>query len=125
MKTHFIPGAPAAIGPYCHAVRTGNLYFLSGQTPLDPDTMKLVGESIAEQTEKVFDNISTVLEGLGLSLSNVVKTTVYLRSMRDFAGMNAVYEARFEGHKPARTTIAVQENPMDAMVEIECVVEAE
>jgi len=123
MEIIHVAEAPEAIGPYCHAVKTGNLVFCSGQTPLDPDTMRLVGESIEEQTEQVLKNISTVLGGLGLTLQNIVKTTVYLKTMDDFAGMNSVYARLFDGHTPSRTTIAVRQNPLDAMVEIECIAE--
>ena len=123
METINIPGAPAAIGPYCHAMKVGNLLFCSGQTPLDPDTMKIVGITIEEQTKRVLQNISIVLDGVGLSLQNIVKTTVYLKSMDDFQGMNKVYAETFNGHKPARTTIAVKQNPLDAMIEIECIAE--
>lgn len=123
METLIVEGAPAAIGPYSHAVRTGNLVFCSGQTPLDPATMKLVGSTIEEQTEQVFDNLALVLGGVGLTLSNVVKVNVYLKDMEDFSGMNAVYAQRFGDHRPARTTVAVRQNPLDARVEIECVAE--
>ena len=123
MKVLHVAEAPKAIGPYCHAMRTGNLLFCSGQTPLDPDTMELVGTTIEEQTERVLQNISIVLKGAGLSLSNVVKTTVYLKSMDDFQGMNGVYARAFDGHTPSRTTIAVRQNPLDALVEIECIAE--
>jgi 2-iminobutanoate/2-iminopropanoate deaminase len=124
MTIHNVPGAPDAIGPYCHAVRAGSLVFLSGQTPLDPETMELVGNNIAEQTERVLDNMEIVLAGLGLSLQNVVKTTVFLRDMDDFDGLNAVYSRRFAGHTPARSTIGIRKNPLDALVEIECIAEA-
>ena len=123
METFHIPNAPEAIGPYCHAMRTGALLFCSGQTPLDPETMKLVGTNIEEQTERVLANLSTVLAGVGLTLANVVKTTVYLKDMNDFQGMNKVYAEMFEGHKPSRTTISVKQNPLDALVEIECIAE--
>ncbi len=123
MKSHNIPDAPAAIGPYCHAAQAGNLVFCSGQTPLDPETMKLVGAAIEAQTERVFDNLTLVLGGLGLTLENIVKTNVYLRDMADFEGMNSVYARRFGEHRPARTTVAVRQNPLDARVEIECVAE--
>ena len=123
METFHIPNAPEAIGPYCHAMRTGPLLFCSGQTPLDPETMKLVGTNIEEQTERVLANLSTVLAGVGLTLANVVKTTVYLKDMNDFQGMNKVYAEMFEGHKPSRTTISVKQNPLDALVEIECIAE--
>jgi len=118
-----ISGAPEAIGPYCHAMKVGNLVFCSGQTPLDPESMKLVGSNIEQQTERVLANIAIVLKGLDLSLQDVVKTTVYLKDMNDFQGMNMVYAAAFGAHRPARTTIAVKQNPLDALVEIECIAE--
>ena len=123
VKTHFVDDAPEAIGPYCHAAQVGNLVFCSGQTPLDPQTGELVGTTIAEQTGRVFDNLEIVLGGLGLTLRNIVKTNVYLRSMDDFSGMNEVYAKRMGEHRPARTTVAVRQNPLDAMVEIECIAE--
>jgi 2-iminobutanoate/2-iminopropanoate deaminase len=123
MQTHLVEGAPEAIGPYCHAMQSGNLIFCSGQTPLDPATMKLVGKDIGEQTEQALKNLDTVLNGLGLSLQNIVKTTVFLKDMEDFQGMNAVYARMFGEHRPARTTIAVRQNPLDALVEIECIAE--
>ena len=123
MEIHSIPEAPQAIGPYCHATQVGNLVFCSGQTPLDPETMELVGSNIQEQTERVLQNLSVVLNGLGLSLQNVAKTTVFLKDMADFAGMNEVYARMFDPHRPARTTISVKQNPLDALVEIECIAE--
>ena len=125
MQSHNIDGAPEAIGPYSHAIQTGNLVFCSGQTPIDPATMKLVGTTIEEQTERVMQNLSIVLEGLGLSLQNIVKTTVFLKDMNDFQGMNGVYAKIFDGHRPARSTIAIRQNPLDALVEIECIAEIE
>ena len=115
--------APDAIGPYCHAMKTGNLLFCSGQTPLDPETMKLVGTNIEEQTKRVLQNLSIVLASEHLTLKNIVKTTVYLKEMTDFQGMNNVYKEMFQGHKPSRTTISVKQNPLDALVEIECIAE--
>ncbi len=123
METINVPGAPDAIGPYCHAMKVGNIMFCSGQTPLDPETMELVGTSIEEQTKRVLENISIVLANENLTLKNVAKTTVYLKEMTDFNGMNKVYEEMFQGHKPSRTTISVKQNPLDALVEIECVAE--
>ncbi len=123
MQIHNIDGAPEAIGPYAHAVQSGNLVFCSGQTPIDPETMKLVGTTIEEQTERVLKNLNIVLGGLGLSLQNVVKTTVFLKSMDDFQGMNGVYAKLFGKHRPARSTIAIRQNPLDALVEIECIAE--
>ncbi len=125
MQTHNIDGAPEAIGPYSQAIQSGNLIFCSGQTPLDPETMKLVGTTIEEQTERVLQNLSIVLAGLGLSLQNIVKTTVFLKSMDDFQGMNGVYAKMFGEHRPARSTIAIRQNPLDALVEIECIAEVE
>ena len=123
MESIYAEDAPDAIGPYCHAMKSGNLIFCSGQTPLDPSTMKLVGTTIEEQTTRVLKNISIVLSQLDLSLKNIVKTTVYLKNMEDFKGMNAVYKEMFEGHKPSRTSISVKQNPLDALVEIECIAE--
>jgi len=123
MKTINVPDAPDAIGPYCHAMKVGNIMFCSGQTPLDPETMELVGTNIEEQTKRVLENLSIVLANENLTLKNVAKTTVYLKNMSDFHGMNKVYEEMFRGHKPSRTTISVKQNPLDALVEIECVAE--
>lgn len=123
MKTLNAPEAPAAIGPYSHAVRSGDLLFLSGQTPIDPASGELVEGSIGAQTHRVFDNLASVLAAGGLGLENVVKVNVYLRDMDDFEGMNAVYAERFGDHRPARTTIAVRQNPLDARIEIECIAE--
>ena len=123
MQIHNIPGAPQAIGPYCHAIKVGNLVFCSGQTPLDPKTNELVGEDIKQQTEQVLKNLAIVLEGMELSLENVVKSMVFLKDMADFEGMNEVYGQMFGTHRPARTTISVNQNPLDALVEIECIAE--
>jgi len=123
MEIIYVQDAPNAIGPYCQAMKTGNLVFCSGQTPLDPDTMKLVGTTIEEQTRRVLNNLSIVLAGVDLTLKDIVKTTVYLKTMNDFQGMNQVYEKMFQGHKPSRTTISIKENPLDALVEIECIAE--
>ncbi len=123
MESLNVHDAPDAIGPYCHAMKVGDLLFCSGQTPLDPNTMKLVGTTIEEQTQRVLKNLSIVLAGSGLTLKNVVKTTVYIKDMTDFQGMNKVYEEMFQGHKPSRTTISIKQNPLDALVEIECIAE--
>ena len=123
MEKIFIESAPGAIGPYCHAVKTGNLVFCSGQTPLDPETMEIVGSTIEEQTRRVLTNITIVLNGIDLGLKDIVKTTVFLKSMDDFKGMNGVYAEMFDGHTPARSAIAIKKNPLDAMVEIECIAE--
>jgi 2-iminobutanoate/2-iminopropanoate deaminase len=115
------PQAPEAIGPYSQAVRTGSLVFCSGQIPLDPATMTLVGETVAEQTRQVLKNLSEVLKGAGSGLNNVVKTTVFLKDMNDFVEMNEVYATFFGDHKPARATVEVARLPKDVKVEIECI----
>ena len=119
MKTLSAPGAPAAVGPYSHAVRAGGLLFCSGQVALDAETGALVGGDVAAQTEKVFANVRAVLAAAGLTLADVAKTTVYLRTMNDFAAMNAVYAEAFGEHRPARSTVAVAGLPVGARVEIE------
>ncbi len=121
IKIHRVEGAPAAIGPYCHATQVGELIFCSGQTPLDPVSMEISGPGVAEQTERALRNLEVVLDGLGSSLGNVLKTTVFLTSMDDFTAMNQAYERTFAGHTPARTTVAVKALPMGAQVEIECI----
>ena len=113
--------APAAVGPYSHAIIHNGTVFCSGQIPLDPETMELVEKTIAAQTKQVMANIKLVLEAAGSSLDKIIKTTVFLSTMDDFAGMNAVYEAALNGHKPARSTFAVGALPKGALVEIECI----
>jgi 2-iminobutanoate/2-iminopropanoate deaminase len=113
--------APQAIGPYSQAIICGDFVFCSGQTPLDPKTMRLVGDDIETQTRQVLRNLEIVLNEAGLTLQNVVKTTVFLKRMSDFAQMNAVYAEIFEKHRPARSTIEVSQNPLDALIEIECI----
>ena len=123
MKPINVEDAPNAIGPYCHAMQVGNLLFCSGQTPLNPNTMEIEGNTIEEQTERVLKNLSIVLAGVKLTLKDIVKTTVYLKNMADFQGMNKVYGRMFQDHKPSRTTISIKQNPLDALVEIECIAE--
>ena len=121
MKQIFSSNAPAAIGPYCHAVVHNGLVFCSGQIPLDPSTMEIVGSTIEAQTEQVMKNIKTVLSEVGCGLENIVKATIFLDTMDDFAGMNRVYENALEGHKPARSAFEVGRLPKDALIEIECI----
>jgi 2-iminobutanoate/2-iminopropanoate deaminase len=118
-------GAPAAIGPYSQAVRIGNLIFTAGQIPLDPATQQLVASGIVEQTTRVLENLKAVLEAGGSSLDNVVKATVFLKDLSDFAAMNEVYAKYFgqRGNPPARTTVEVAGLPRNALVEIEVVAE--
>lgn len=118
--------APAAIGPYSQAVRSGNLVFTAGQAALDPGTQQLVPGGIAEQTTRTLENLKAVLEAAGSSLAKTVKATVYLKDMNHFAAMNAVYATYLapEGvTPPARTTIEASRLPKDALVEIELVAE--
>ena len=113
--------APRAIGPYSQAVRAGNLIFASGQIPIDPATGEFVSGEIAEQTEQVLRNISAVFEAAGASLSQVVKTTVFLADMDDFTAMNEIYARFFGEHRPARATVQAARLPRDAKVEIEAI----
>jgi len=119
-------GAPAAIGPYAQGVRVGNLIFTAGQGGLDPITGQVVPGGIKEQTERTIANLKAVLEAGGSSLGQVVKATVFLKDMNDFAAMNAVYASFFEGDSdtlPARTTVEVARLPRNLLVEIEVVAE--
>jgi 2-iminobutanoate/2-iminopropanoate deaminase len=121
MKTIATEGAPKAIGPYAQAVSDGGFLFASGQVPLDPATGELVTGGFEAGVERVFDNLEAVLAAAGCRLDDVVKTTVYLLRMADFAAMNAVYAKRFGNHRPARSTVAVAELPKGAAVEIDVV----
>lgn len=113
--------APAALGPYSAAIRVGDFVYCSGQTPLVPETGELVEGCVGCQTKQVLKNISAVLEAAGLTLADVVKTTVFLTDMGDFAKMNGVYAEFFAEPFPARSTVAVKALPKDASVEIEVV----
>ena len=111
--------APRAIGPYSQAIRAGGFVFCSGQIPLDPATGELVGGGIEAQTERVMDNISAVLAAAGLTFGDVVKSTIYLVDLQDFAPVNEVYGKRFPADPPARSTVEVRGLPKGARVEIE------
>ena len=113
--------APGAIGPYSQAIKTGGMVYCSGQIPIDPETGEFISNEIAEQTEQVLRNLRAVLEAAGTSLGNVVKTTVFLADMSDFAVMNEVYGRYFNDNKPARATVQAARLPRDARVEIECI----
>ncbi len=115
--------APKAIGPYSQAVASGGFFFCSGQTPLDPATMEIVGLEVETQTLRVLQNLELVLATRGLNRAHIVKTTVFLKNMADFPRMNAVYAEFFGAHRPARSTVEVSRLPKDALVEIECVAE--
>ena len=113
--------APGAIGPYSQAIKAGGFVFVSGQIPTDPQTGQFVAGGITEQTEQVLKNLKAVLEASGSSLDKVVKTTVFLADMKEFPGMNEVYETFFSEAPPARATVAAAGLPRDARVEIEAV----
>ncbi len=113
--------APAAIGPYSQAVRAGGFVFLSGQIPLDPATGQMVEGDIEAQTEQVMKNLEAVLAAAGTSFGNVVRATIYLTDLGDFAKVNAVYGARFPNDPPARATVQVAALPKGARVEIDLV----
>jgi 2-iminobutanoate/2-iminopropanoate deaminase len=113
--------APKAIGPYSQAIKSNGLLFLSGQVALDPQTGEFVGSDVRQQTERVFENIKGVLEAAGANLNHVVKTTVFLKDMNDFAAMNEVYARYFTAAPPARSTVQAARLPKDALVEIEVI----
>ena len=121
MKVLSTQKAPAAIGPYSQAIQVGNLVFTSGQIPIDPSTGAFVEGGIKEQTRQSLTNVKAILEESGLSMSNVVKTTVFMADMNDFADMNAVYAEFFSEPYPARSAVAVKTLPKGALVEIEVV----
>ncbi|MEI6740388.1 MAG: Rid family detoxifying hydrolase [Gemmatimonadaceae bacterium] len=115
------PRGPAALGPYSHAVWSGEQLYCSGQTPIDPATGQLVTGDVGVQTHRVFDNLQAVVEDAGLTMDDVIKCNVYLTDMANFAAMNQVYQTRFSAPYPARTTVAVAGLPLNAQVEIELI----
>ena len=125
MKVITTSSAPAAIGPYSQGVVSGGLLFTAGQIPLDPKEMSLVGLTIEEQTLQVLRNLDAVLATAGTEWNRVVKTTVFLTDLTDFAVMNRIYEQHLDGAKPARSTIQVAALPRGAKIEIELIAEVE
>ena len=115
------PSAPAAIGPYSQAVTAGSLVFVSGQIPMDPATGEIIDGDVAAQTGRVLQNIEAILAAAGATLDHVVRTTVYLADMNDFAAMNAVYATYFAAPAPARATLQAARLPKDARVEIDVI----
>lgn len=113
--------APAAIGPYSQAIEANGFIFLSGQIAIVPAVNKLVENDIEKQTRQIFANMRAVLKSAGSDLSKIVKCTVFMVDLNDFAKMNKIYEDEFAGHKPARSTVQVARLPKDALIEIECV----
>lgn len=116
-----VKSAPAPIGPYSHAVRAGDLLYLSGQGPLDPASGAVIGSSMAEQTSQTMINIRTTLKEMGLGFKDVVKATVFLTRMESFSEFNAVYGEFFGPHLPARTTVELPRLPKDIMIEIDII----
>jgi len=123
MKAISTQKAPAAIGPYSQAIQVGNLVFTSGQIPIDPATGVFPEGGIKEQTRQSLSNVKAILEEVGLTMSNVVKTTVFMADMNDFAAMNSVYAEFFAEPYPARSAVAVKTLPKGALVEIEVIAE--
>lgn len=123
MKAISTKKAPAAIGPYSQAIQVGNLIYTSGQIPINPATGTFVEGAIKEQTRQSLTNVKAILEEVGISMSNVVKTTVFMADMNDFADMNSVYAEFFSAPYPARSAVAVKTLPKGALVEIEVVAE--
>ena len=116
--------APAALGPYSHAVSAGSLVFTSGQLGMDPATGKLAGESIESQTEQALVNVENVLAAAGLTFADVVKTTIFLTDLADFATVNGIYATRFPAQAPARSCVQVAALPAEARIEIEVIAAA-
>ncbi|MBO5002203.1 MAG: RidA family protein [Prevotella sp.] len=121
MKAINTKNAPAAIGPYSQAIEVNGFVYTSGQLPIDPATGEFAGSDIKSQAEQSLKNVKAILEEAGLTMKNVVKTTVFLADMADFAAMNEVYSTYFSEPYPARSAVAVKTLPKGALVEIECV----
>ena len=113
--------APKAIGPYSQAIESNGMVFVSGQLPINPTTMNIEEKDIEKQCRQVFDNIGAILKAAGCSFSNVIKTTILLKNIEDFAKVNALYASYFTGDYPARTTYQVADLPLQALIEIEVI----
>ena len=118
-----IADAPKAVGPYSQAVKSQGFLFCSGQIPINPATGKIEATDVEGQAQQVFANIKAVLASQGIGVEQVVKATVFLQSMADFPKINPLYEAAFQGHKPARSTVQVAGLPLGALIEIEVIAE--
>ena len=119
------PSAPKAIGPYSQAVKSGSLVFISGQIPLDPETMELVGEDVVRQTHQVFKNLSAIAKASGGNLVDIVKMTIYLTNLDNFSKINEIMASYFQEPYPARATIEVSALPKAALVEVEAILALE
>ena len=116
-----IPNAPAPVGPYSQAILAGGMLFVSGQIPLNPTTGQLEMNSIGEATHRVIKNIDALLSEAGLTLDNVVKTSIFLKDLSDFQAVNGIYASYFQGVPPARETVEVARLPLDVNIEISCI----
>ncbi|MDH5887525.1 RidA family protein [Vibrio splendidus] len=123
MEIVFSTQAPAAVGPFSQAIKSNGMLYLSGQLPLDPETMKFSASNVTGQAEQIFRNISSVITEAGCEKESIVKTTVFLSDMNNFAEFNAAYSEFFGEHKPARSCVEVARLPLDALVEIELIAE--
>lgn len=121
MKSIFVDTFPPAVGPYCHAMRVGNLLFISGQVPIDPKTGNVVGKDMASQTRQTMENLGSVLKYCGLDFINIAKTTVYVSDIDAFTDMNTVYSEFMGDHKPARACVEISRLVKDMLVEIEAI----
>lgn len=116
-----IPNAPAPVGPYSQAILAGDMLFVSGQIPLNPETGQLEMDTIEQATHRVMKNIGALLSEAGLSFENVVKTSIFLKDLQDFQAVNAIYASYFQGLPPARETVEVARLPLDVTIEISCI----
>ncbi|MDE1231223.1 MULTISPECIES: RidA family protein [Vibrio] len=123
MEIVFSTQAPAAVGPFSQAIKSNGMLYLSGQLPLDPETMKFSASNVTGQAEQIFRNISSVITEAGCEKESIVKTTVFLSDMNNFTEFNAAYSEFFGEHKPARSCVEVARLPLDALVEIELIAE--
>ena len=121
IETIYTERAPKALGPYSQALKTGGLVFCSGQIPINPATNQIEAVTVEDQTRQAISNLKAVLAAVGLELANVVKTTVFVKDMNDFAAVNGVYAEMFGAAKPARSCVEVSRLPKDVKVEIECI----
>jgi 2-iminobutanoate/2-iminopropanoate deaminase len=121
IKTISTDKAPQAIGPYSQAVKVGSFLFLSGQIPINPESNQIEATDIAQQTTQVMKNIQAILENQGLGLENIVKTTIFIKDMEQFATINEIYGSFLDDHRPARSTVEVSRLPKDVLIEIEVI----
>ncbi|MGG0511194.1 RidA family protein [Priestia megaterium] len=119
--TIFTENAPKAIGPYSQGVKVGNLLFLSGQIPVDPETNEVVESDVVIQTNQVMKNIKAILENQKLSVKNIVKTTIFVKNLKEFSTVNDEYSRHLGNHRPARSTVEVSRLPKDVLIEIEVI----